>query len=154
MLTHNQVRVLTAARRRIEDRRNDYLCVAIREAAGDIGPEMHEASKDLRNYIANAMRTNGKWIAMLSTWQERNGFAGRNYEQRRKDRLAWIDWLLDDWIEHDGGPEPENVSRIRFRNLCEYEAGSSGGLRWTHTPPGKPGHCVDVVAYRVEKHAE
>jgi hypothetical protein len=154
VLTPKQRELLIGARKLIEDGLTDYLCVALGrvDAGWDVALDAPNLSKDcnaLRDYILGQIRgADGSWITTLNSWQTANGFETRTDHQVRLDRLQWIDWLLDDWISHDGGEQPASVTRVRFRDGSEYSTDGEH-LRWDCSDPLDMGHCVDIVSYKV-----
>lgn len=92
--------VLLKARANIKARRNIYLCYALRSSIYH-RPHLKQAGSYLRAYI---MRSLGE-SSYLDHWQnaERNKSAGmtitpyqwKSDAQKRKDRIMWIDWMLE-----------------------------------------------------------
>jgi hypothetical protein len=92
--------LLLQARDHLESRRSDTLCSALERAvevqcrrislAATAMPVA--AARRLQRYIDTVLGDH----VMLLTWQHANGFGDRGDEQRRADRLAWIDWMLEE----------------------------------------------------------
>lgn len=158
MLTSRQREVLILARSRIERGQNQQVCLAI-DIVIALRKDLKQAGKSLREYIRLQL---GHHPA-LRTWQLENGI-NHTTSQRHFDRLAWLDWLLDDWVEHDGGPCPllphEKVI-VRLRNGAIKDKGTDGPRlashgRWDHwansrTPFLSQYGDYDTVAYKVIK---
>ncbi|ABO57472.1 hypothetical protein LA345_00830 [Burkholderia vietnamiensis] len=120
-LTPEKREVLKLARERIENRKNYFLCHALRDAAF-FHPHLKEAARELRSFVNEQVRAErSKFAPTLDRWQRRNGFAPRSIAQIRRDRLAWIDWMLDDG---EGDPEtPESwIARNDADNPRTQEA--------------------------------
>lgn len=95
-LTPEKREVLKLARERIEKKMNHYICHALSDAAF-WEPRLKEAARELRSFVNEQVRIEGaRCSATLEKWQRRNGFGGRSIAQVRRDRLAWIDWMLDE----------------------------------------------------------
>jgi hypothetical protein len=81
--------LLVAARELIESGEEFYICHAIQNATSRRRYYYMDAAKRLERYISKALAPH---IA-LDSWQRANGYdAQRGVKQ---DRLAWIDWMLD-----------------------------------------------------------
>ncbi|MBH9660984.1 hypothetical protein [Burkholderia multivorans] len=93
-LTPEKREVLKLARERIEKKLNYYICHALSDAAF-FHPRLKEAARELRAFVHEQVRVD-RSSATLDIWQRRNGFSGRSIAQVRRDRLAWIDWMLDE----------------------------------------------------------
>ncbi|MCL4664453.1 hypothetical protein L0Z16_03465 [Burkholderia multivorans] len=91
-LTPEKREALTIARRRIATEADTYICYALSYVATNC-PGLDRAAIELKCYIADQL---GAPFTGLETWQRRNGFGGRSLAQQRRDRLAWIDWMLDE----------------------------------------------------------
>jgi hypothetical protein len=100
MLTDGQRKLLRNARMLIEIGKEDFVCFAIRQAwVADSGYIEHEEMIELKKWVNNAVfmtHKNGTTTNTLSAWQYKNGWGHRGDEQLRRDRLAWIDWLLEE----------------------------------------------------------
>jgi hypothetical protein len=99
-LTPEKREALELARERIAYWRNDYICNALLDTAR-LNPRLHSAAMELRSYITEklgGMRVVGQHriAPTLEEWQVSNGLGERGREQLRRDRLAWIDWMLDE----------------------------------------------------------
>jgi hypothetical protein len=90
-LTPEKREALKLARERIASCNATVICEALMTVAGD-RPELRAACKELRSYIVRQLTP----CLYLGAWQRRNGFYGRSLAQERRDRLAWIDWMLDE----------------------------------------------------------
>lgn len=93
-LTTEEREVLKLAREKIEDGRIYYICNALLDTA-EINPSLYPAAMRLRLYISEQLRYSDL-TPTLERWQRYNGFGDRGREQGRLDRLAWIDWMLDE----------------------------------------------------------
>jgi len=89
MLTSNKRKVLTMARIALEDSRVDFLCHAIEHVANQ-NENLANECRVLKAYVVDALDEH----YTLACWQITNGFGERDDKQTRKDRLAWIDWML------------------------------------------------------------
>ncbi|MDN7537061.1 hypothetical protein [Burkholderia cenocepacia] len=96
MLTTNHRIALRQARRLIALKKQQFICHALEDVAAVDG-RLDAAVNDLKRYILTKLRPH----AALGCWQEAHGYGKRSDEQRRADRLAWIDWMLE-----GGGDEP------------------------------------------------
>ncbi len=83
---------LVIARKRIQSRKNRFICHALRFVSIR-HPHLRAACASLERYIAQQIGGE-RWT--LETWQDANGFGGRSDYQVRLDRIAWIDWMLDE----------------------------------------------------------
>jgi hypothetical protein len=92
-LSANKRQALSIARELIESGEEDYICLALREASRR-NPSLNEAVKGLRKFISRQLFP----YTFLHTWQMRNGFGWRP-DRARGDRIAWIDWMLDETKE-------------------------------------------------------
>ncbi|MCO1402866.1 hypothetical protein [Burkholderia multivorans] len=91
-LTPEKREALKLARKRIQSRKNRFICHALRFVSIR-HPHLRAACASLERYIAQQIGGE-RWT--LETWQDANGFGDRVEEQRRQDRIAWIDWMLDE----------------------------------------------------------
>ncbi|WP_254213950.1 hypothetical protein [Burkholderia multivorans] len=91
-LTPEKREALKLARKRIAAGQSRYICFAL-EAVTIKRPDLEEAAAELKGYIHDKL---GNWHVSLEAWQRRNGFGDRGEEQWRQDRIAWIDWMLDE----------------------------------------------------------
>lgn len=87
-LTTEEREVLKLAREKIEDGSIHHICNALLNTG-------HPAAERLCLYISEQLRYLGLTLT-LEIWQRYNGFGDRGREQVRLDRLAWIDWMLDE----------------------------------------------------------
>jgi len=90
-MTPEKREALTLAREMVRDEREIFICGAL-ITIQQKHPTLYDACMKLRRYI---MRQLGKHH-YLSQWQRGNGFPARSLAQLRRDRLAWIDWMLDE----------------------------------------------------------
>lgn len=111
-LTKDERRALELAREKIARATSGAVCIALWAVEKDV-PDLARAVNRLETYIQNSLAPN----CMLTTWHGDNGFYGRSAEQRRADRLAWIDWML-------GKPLPGEAVKLEWssRTLCKDEA--------------------------------
>lgn len=94
MLTPDMRRALELARARLAQGRNSYICMAL-DWVATFYPEYQPAAHKLQFFINDALAP----AITLGSWQFLQGMGHRGVRQRDADRLAWIDWLLN---------EPEN----------------------------------------------
>lgn len=90
-LTPEKREALKLARARIESRQNMFICHALNWVQFS-RPDLKEACVSLKLYIAKQISPERS----LGMWQLLRGFGYRSDAQRRLDRLAWIDWMLDE----------------------------------------------------------
>ncbi|MCW3543080.1 hypothetical protein [Burkholderia cenocepacia] len=90
-LTREKREALKHARERIAANKNQFICHAL-DWIKEYRPELGAACVSLKRYIARQLRP----VNSLGQWQELHGFGHRSDAQRRADRLAWIDWMLDE----------------------------------------------------------
>lgn len=102
MLTQIERELLIVARERIRIGWNRYICMAIQDAArwnNNVSPfshqlnflpyrEKHRAARRLINYISGQLGTS----TTLEGWKRKHGKRCNNV---KRDRLAWIDWMLE-----------------------------------------------------------
>ncbi|ARL90977.1 hypothetical protein [Burkholderia pseudomallei] len=93
-LTPEKREALKLARERIAEHRDCFICRAL-DWVEESRPELGAACTSLKCYIGRCLRP---WNS-LGGWQEKNGLGFRAGDQRRADRLAWIDWMLDEQKE-------------------------------------------------------
>ncbi|AFN39102.1 hypothetical protein G167_gp52 [Burkholderia phage BcepMigl] len=91
-LTPEKREALMLARERIAGRKNQFICHAL-DFISMRHPHLEPACVSLKKYIGKQL---GSPTWALGTWHEFNGFGDRGDAQRRADRLAWIDWMLDE----------------------------------------------------------
>lgn len=86
-----KIRLLKAARRLISTRKEYYVCRAILQAARNISwSSNYEPATELRTYIQRSL----KGRLFLEGWQMENFRKLEGKRDGRKDRLAWIDWMI------------------------------------------------------------
>lgn len=90
-LTPEKREALNLARERIAAGQSRFICLALDDVC-TLFPYLGPACKQLRAYIRDQLRPWGT----LGEWQVTNGCGDRSYPQQRRDRLAWIDWMLDE----------------------------------------------------------
>jgi hypothetical protein len=90
MLTQIERNLLIRVREAIKAEQEWSICVALRDLA--FGIEENEAAERLRNYITESLHI---LPTTLESWQMRMGFRHRSSARTRADRIAWIDWMLD-----------------------------------------------------------
>jgi len=106
-LTKDERRALEYARKGIKEQGREYICVLIEEAC-DRGICSEEESTRLRTHIAKLLYPK----ASLSGWHLFKNWNGRDRDQRRADRLAWIDWML-------GKPLPGEAVKLEWREKSD-----------------------------------
>ncbi|ACR15026.1 hypothetical protein BcepIL02_gp33 [Burkholderia phage BcepIL02] len=89
-LTPKKREALKLARELIESGEEGYVCLALKSVARS-RPDLRASVASLRRYIMRKLRP----YAFLGGWQRKQGI-WRYDEQQRADRLAWIDWMLDE----------------------------------------------------------
>lgn len=89
-LTQNERRALIEARKYIKAGSESFVCLALRIAAY-YEPELAFAADRLCSYISEMLGSS----AFLSGWQHSHGIF-HDAHQQRADRLAWIDWMLNE----------------------------------------------------------
>jgi hypothetical protein len=87
-------KVLKRVRVLIHSGRKKFICHAIEEVqAAATSAATDKACRELRRYVRASLDGH----STLSCWQRGNGISSRyTTEQLRADRLAWIDWMLDE----------------------------------------------------------
>ncbi|MBU9360849.1 hypothetical protein KTE52_31520 [Burkholderia multivorans] len=92
-LTPEKREVLKLARVKVSEApRFGHIC-PILNAVREEHPDLSRAVMEIKAYIVAAL----DGANTLETWQLRNGFLGySDIDQCRRDRLAWIDWMLDE----------------------------------------------------------
>ncbi|CAJ6339639.1 hypothetical protein [Burkholderia pseudomallei] len=90
MMTDEMREALKLARHLIETRDVDRICIALIWIARNY-PRLGGACFTLREYIEKCLGDED-----FDYWQLNNGFGLRHPAQTRRDRLAWIDWMLED----------------------------------------------------------
>lgn len=93
-LDKHERRVLVLAREKIADGSQKYICTAL-AVVRDIDGLLWNAANRIQGYICNSLNDSHSLSLYLEDWQRKNGFAHRTHQQCRADRLAWIDWMLD-----------------------------------------------------------
>lgn len=88
-LTQDERKVLKLARKQLFSGESYFVCLAISEAG--IALDNYAAAARLRRYVRRMLGS----APMLESWQARRGMGPRSSEQLRADRIAWIDWMLD-----------------------------------------------------------
>lgn len=90
-----KITILKSVRKSIEVGNSRGLCYALilDGCEGRRTPAYRAACRQLQQYIETALEGS----AWLDSWQTRNGFGHRSNSQIRKDRLAWIDWMIADY---------------------------------------------------------
>jgi len=91
MLTEKKRKVLKRVRQLIASKEQEFICHAIHYVA-DNSDGLDDACRELKMFVTHALGNN----YTLFCWQKSNGFAEHDDQQLRKDRLAWIDWMLDE----------------------------------------------------------
>ena len=87
-----KVRLLRAARKRIELGLNGFICEALDDAGGAI-PRSYAEVHDLRRLIRN--RLDG--FAIAETWLSEKHDLDLDHDQMREWRLQWIDKLIEEF---------------------------------------------------------
>jgi hypothetical protein len=101
MLTPREREMLIAARTLIACGEERFICIALINI--DERSDTNDGER-LRQYISEQLAPWGT----LSSWQLHIGFASRDYDpdkwkdQLRQDRIAWIDWMLDESLLPEG----------------------------------------------------
>ncbi|WP_284076343.1 hypothetical protein [Herbaspirillum aquaticum] len=112
-LTKDERRALELARDAIANRRDAYICHALEYGIAPVHPELKPACFRLLRYITAAFGIEpGNEGFELRDWQKQNGLGGRDWDQQRADRLAWIDWML-------GKPLPGEAVKLEWREKSD-----------------------------------
>ncbi|MDN7998085.1 hypothetical protein QZN00_13100 [Burkholderia multivorans] len=90
-LTPEKREALVLARKRIAADKNQYICHALDYIAMR-HPYLEAECVSLKQYIGKQLGS----TTTLGGWHKFNGFGDRGGAQRHLDRLAWIDWMLDE----------------------------------------------------------
>lgn len=90
MLTKKDRASLLRVKELILERKSSFICLALDRVSID-SPELSKSCGRLRRYVRLALGN----ASTLQTWQKDNGIPARTREQRRNDRMDWIDWLLE-----------------------------------------------------------
>lgn len=93
-LNKNERRALELARERIRLRYNACICFALDDVVDHVADKA--AVSRLVDYIGDALGE----AAWLEDWQQKRGLFVNN-EITRLDRIAWIDWMLDQPVIDD-----------------------------------------------------
>ncbi|WP_287027717.1 hypothetical protein [Herbaspirillum sp.] len=123
-LTKDERRALQLVRDGIANNREAYICHALEYGIAPAHPELKPACFRLLGYITAAFGIEpGNEGFELRDWQKQNGLGGRDWDQQRADRLAWIDWML-------GKPLAGEVVKLEWssRSLCKDEAEYCGRI--------------------------
>ena len=91
MLNNPKSEALRRVRHLIKTNQETFICFAL-ERVGLDSPTLAYACEKLRLYVVQSLSP----YDVLQTWQERNDLGDRGADQRRADRLAWIDWMLEE----------------------------------------------------------
>lgn len=92
------VELLTKAREMIAVGDETYICIALKSIGLDVGE--YRASEEIVNHISTLV---GGRCASLATWLQDQGYLGYSplpadvQDRLRATRLAWIDWLIEEW---------------------------------------------------------
>lgn len=86
-----KIAVLRAARKRIANDLNSMVCLALHEACDSNARLSSLATKELLTYVQNAISPH----TTLGSWQRANAVKAQGLRDLKKDRLAWIDWMID-----------------------------------------------------------
>lgn len=98
-LTSKEQLLLLGARTRLLDKRVDYVCHGIEQACQANGWDPScKARTRLKKYIYGQLKTKTHGHVeqhyTLEDWQESSGLGLRAPDVVRKDRIAWVDWML------------------------------------------------------------
>lgn len=95
-MTGLERRILIAARTAMNRPHVDFVCVALEIGMGSVLAEgdvefwrVNDAYSRLRDWVGRQVHPN----ATLSAWQIVHGLK-RDYEQRKRDRINWISYML------------------------------------------------------------
>jgi len=122
-LTKDERRALEYARERIAKGGDYYICNRLDQAAENAICSCAESER-IQAHIQKLL----EYRSTLYSWQILVGFPDRGADQRRADRLAWIDWML-------GKPLPGEAVEIKWKAVgykveeCEY-CGRSFRVVW------------------------
>jgi hypothetical protein len=100
MLTPRERELLIAARTLIACGENNYICTALWTI------DMRNGNHDSERLVQYVHEQLSPWTT-LTSWQRNNGIVVANDEESfrenaRADRLAWIDWMLDEPLLPEG----------------------------------------------------
>lgn len=90
-LTNDAREALKFARHLIANGHANSICFALTSVKNDL-PHLTGACDRVKAYIQQQLSPHGT----LGIWQQANGFAPRTWEELRRNRIAWIDWMLDE----------------------------------------------------------
>jgi len=93
MITGRRRDALLLARSRILYRQDTLICLALDHYKANDKSLTRSVINILKKDIRRAIYPSGT----LGAWQFRNGRGRRSMTQQRLDRLAWIDWMLENW---------------------------------------------------------
>lgn len=85
-----KIKALMKARLLIEREDEDYICYALAMVAST-NPKLADAKDALTDYILDQLSP----FSFLGPWQQKTFGIPGTYIQQRKDRLAWIDWMIE-----------------------------------------------------------
>lgn len=103
-MSKTHVKILKAAKRLIQDGREEFVCLAIKAATANLYDinfqlrpiyyqQLHKETYELLNLIEDSLGGDGA----VDTWLENvHGIFALNYEMRIY-RLAWIDNMIEYW---------------------------------------------------------
>lgn len=79
----------------INGRYHHYLCDAINEVQHLI--RSRPGSRKIQYYFLNYIKSQlGPGVDDLDQWQRLNGLQNRSEYQRAQDRIAWLNWMLEE----------------------------------------------------------
>lgn len=90
-LTPKKREALKLARDLIATEKRRFICYALGDVARS-RKDLNRACWELRHHIERQLQP----VCTLGNWQVIKGLGRRSEAQRRRDRLAWIDWMLGD----------------------------------------------------------
>jgi copper oxidase (laccase) domain-containing protein len=96
VLNNPKREALRRVRHLIKTNQCTFICHALDEVALN-SKVLRHACEQLKAYVAEALKPS----SVLQNWQAHNKMPDRGSDQRREDRLAWIDWMLNEEINAD-----------------------------------------------------
>jgi isochorismate hydrolase len=97
VLNNPKREALRRARHLIKTKQEYFICHALDNVAMGSPKILSHACEQLKRYVREALTP----VGTLQNWQAHNKMPDRGSDQRREDRLAWIDWMLNEEINAD-----------------------------------------------------
>jgi hypothetical protein len=90
MLNNPKSEALRRVRYLIKTGKMTFICHALDDVAM-VSNSLRHACGQLKCYVQESLAPYDN----LQDWQHKNWWGDRDADQRRADRLAWIDWMLE-----------------------------------------------------------